>query len=175
MGLTIATFLAGCSTENPLIPATSYRDQNVPIGSRADFDPERYLGRWYEIASYPVSFQDGCTDTQAIYGAAENGITVRNTCLRDGERSGIEGRAELVGPGRLKVQLGNLPFTAPYWVLWVDETYQTAVVGVPSGRAGWILARDPDISEARLAEARDALERNGYDLTALRMTPQSGG
>ena len=66
-----------------------------------------------------------------------------------------------------------MPFAADYWVLWVDDDYRTAVVGVPSGRAGWILSRTPDLPEDRLEAARDVLAFNGYSLDDLKMTPQS--
>ncbi|MEM7518126.1 MAG: lipocalin family protein, partial [Planctomycetota bacterium] len=80
--------------------------------------------------------------------------------------------AEIVGPGRLTVRLDGVPFGADYWVLWVDESYRTAVIGVPSGRAGWILNREPTISPDRLTAALEVLTFNGYDVAALEMTPQ---
>ncbi|MEP5200987.1 MAG: lipocalin family protein, partial [Paracoccaceae bacterium] len=84
----------------------------------------------------------------------------------------IEGSAEVVGPGRLKVRLGNIPFAGDYWVLWVDEGYRTAVVGAPSGKVGWILNRTPNIPADRLNAARQILDFNGYRLSELVMTQQ---
>ncbi len=171
--MALALLAAACSTESPLLPAESYRDRTAPFASIAAFDPGRYLGRWYEIASFPVPFQRGCRNTQAVYGAAADGaITVLNSCVREGEVETITGRAEMAGPGRLEVRLDGTPFVAPYWILWVDEGYRTAVVGVPSGRAGWILNRTPTIPPDRLAAAREILDFYGYDLSRLRMTPQ---
>lgn len=152
----------------------SYRDTSVGMSSMAVFDPARYAGTWYEIASFPVPFQAGCTDTKAEYGLSETGLSVRNSCLQDGNRVVIDGTATVSGPGRLKVRLDGVPFPADYWVLWVDEGYRTAVVGVPSGRAGWILNRSPDIPDDRLRAAREVLAFNGYDLSRLVMTPQEG-
>ncbi|RVT85696.1 lipocalin [Rhodobacteraceae bacterium CCMM004] len=162
--------LGACSTEAPLpLPVPTYRDTDVAMGSIALFDPARYQGTWYEIAAYPVPFQRGCTDTRANYTLRPDGsLGVVNTCLRDGRQVRIEGRAVPDGPGRLSVRFGAVPFlSAPYWVLWVDEGYRTAVVGVPSGRAGWILNRDPQIPADRLAAAREILAFNGYDLSRL--------
>lgn len=171
--LALLLLLAACSTESPLIPAESYRDRSVPIASKAAFDPARYAGTWYEIAAYPAPFQAGCTRNRATYAPMADGrLSVRNACLRDGEWATIEGNAEVTGPGRLEVRLNGVPLVAPYWVLWVDEGYRTAVVGVPSGRAGWILNREPEIPPDRLAAAREVLAFNGYDLSRLRMTPQ---
>ncbi len=148
-----------------------YRDRSVPIASKALFEPDRYLGLWYEVARYPVPFQAGCVGVTAEYGAREDGgISVLNTCRHpDGSvRSSISGSAEIVGPGRLRVRFPSVPFIAgDYWVLWTDADYRTAVVGVPNGRAGWILSRTPEISPDHLAAARDILAFNGYELSRL--------
>lgn len=162
--------LAGCgSPEEGIFPV--YRDASVPIASKALFEPERYLGVWHEIARFPVPFEAGCTGVTAEYGLREDGLlSVLNTCRGpDGAvRSTISGTAEVVGPGRLEVRFGSVPFVAAdYWVLWVDESYRTAVVGTPNGRAGWILNRDPVIPADRWAAAREMLDFNGYDLSRL--------
>jgi len=155
---------------------TQYRDPSSPITPQADFDPSQYLGTWYEIARFPVSFQEGCTATTATYGLIDdNTISVVNRC-RDGAPDGpmkeITGTATIEGPGQLRVKFASVPFVrAPYWVLWVDEDYDTAVVGVPNGRAGWILARTPDITPETRMRAEDILRTNGYDTLALIEVP----
>ena len=163
----ICVLLAGC--------AQGYRDTGVAMTSMAVFEPDRYAGLWYEVASFPTPFQKGCTHTRAEYTAqGEGALSVKNTCSRGGSLSVIEGEAKIEGPGRLEVRLRGVPVAADYWILWVDEGYRTAVVGVPSGRAGWILNRTPDIPPDRLEAARRVLQFNGYDLNALRMTVQVG-
>ena len=155
-----------------LTGCASYRDADVAMTTQA-IDPADYAGRWYEIARFPVWFQRGCTATTATYEVLDEGtLRVVNACRTGGpdepvER--IEGTAEVVGPGRLEVRLGSIPFAAPYHVLWVDAGYDTAVVGVPNGRAGWILARNPEIAPGRLDEAKAVLRANGYD-TQVTMT-----
>ncbi len=159
--------LAGCT----VFP--SYRDTDVQLTSMAVLDPARYAGLWYEVASYDAPFQAGCTNTRAEYTLRDDGtFDVLNTCKRNGALSQIGGAAWIVGPGRLKVNLDGVPLAADYWVLWVDEGYRTAVVGTPSGRAGWILNREPEIPADRLAAAREVLAFNGYDLGPLVMTTQ---
>ena len=152
---------------------TTYRD----IAAQRDFVPERYLGRWYEIARFPVVFERGCTATTADYGRIDDTtVSVVNTCREgspDGKAESISGTARIVAPGELKVRFSSVPFVAAdYWVLWVDAAYQTAVVGVPSGKSGWILARTPAIDPARRAEAEAVLARNGYDVAKLYDVPQ---
>jgi apolipoprotein D and lipocalin family protein len=171
LALALAAFLGACA-----VVAPSYRDTEVPIASMAVLDPARYAGRWYEIARYPVSFEAGCAATTADYTLLTDGtLKVVNTCSAGGPMGPvrqIEGRAVPSGPGRFEVSFAGVPFKGPYWVLWVDEGYRTAVVGVPSGRAGWILNREPTIPADRLAAAREILDFNGYDLSRLEMVAQ---
>jgi len=151
-----------------------YRDTTTRMEPVAELDLARYVGRWYEIAHFPVPFQAGCTATTADYTLLGEGrVGVVNSCRRgapDGPLARIAGEARVVGPGRLSVRLGRIPVAAPYWVLWVAPDHGTAVVGVPSGRAGWILHRSPDIPPKRLARAREVLAANGYDPRRLSMT-----
>ena len=171
-----ALLLAGCAAEEKSSFFEVYRDTDTPISSKAIFEPERYLGTWHEVARYPVPFEAGCVGVTATYGMGEDGLlSVLNICRNpDGsEKSRIEGTAEIVGPGRLKVRFDSVPFVAAdYWVLWTDDDYRPAVVGAPSGRVGWILNRTPAIRADRLGAARDVLEFNGYDLSRLQqVTP----
>ncbi|SEN21797.1 apolipoprotein D and lipocalin family protein [Loktanella fryxellensis] len=177
--LALLALLSACAKPQPGEPVGGllevYRDRSVPIGSALNFDAGRYAGTWYEVARYPVPFETGCVGVTAEYAPLpDGGLSVLNTCRTpDGNvRSTIEGRAEVVGPGRLTVRFDTVPFAADYWVLWIDEGYRTAVVGAPDGRSGWILNRDPQIPADRLAAARDVLEFNGYDLSRLVMVGQ---
>ncbi|KQI67275.1 lipocalin [Loktanella sp. 3ANDIMAR09] len=178
--LSILLLLAACAKPLPDEQVGGlfevYRDRDQPIASAALFQPDRYVGRWYEVARYPVPFEAGCTGVTADYAALPDGsLSVLNTCRNaDGTvRSTIQGRADIVGPGRLKVSFDNVPFVrADYWVLWVDEGYRTAVVGAPDGRSGWILNRTPDIPADRLTAAKEVLDFNGYDLNRLMEVPQ---
>jgi apolipoprotein D and lipocalin family protein len=178
--LALCLALAGCipaSVVSPLLP--SYRDTSVPIASKADFDPARLSGRWYEVARFPVPFQEGCAGAIAEYGPPEGGaLSVRNICLDVEGRvlRTIEGSARPAGPGRLSVRLDGVPFVAAYWVLWADEAYRTAVVATPDGRAAWILNRDANIPPDRFAAAIEVLDFNGFRTALLRapsLNPQA--
>ena len=48
------------------------------------FEIDKYLGKWYEIASYPAWFQRNCTAVTADYSLREDGlIEVVNSCRKD--------------------------------------------------------------------------------------------
>jgi apolipoprotein D and lipocalin family protein len=140
----------------------------------------RYVGRWYEIARIPNRFQKACaSDTTADYAIRDDGrLDVINRCLRDdGKRDEASGVAKIVDSqsnAKLKVSfvsiLGWRPFWGDYWVVGLDENYQWAIVGHPSRKYGWILARTPEIDDDTLALIFTFIERNGYQRRAFERT-----
>ncbi len=150
-------------------------------------DLDRYLGTWVEIASIPQFFQRKCVrDTRATYSAAETAlIRVENVCTRDdGGHDKVEGRARRVdagSPSKLEVTFlelfGEYRFwiSGGYWVIALDADYQWAVVGHPSRRFGWVLARDRRLSPTALAEIVGRIKSQGYDACEFVVTPQTGG
>ena len=158
----------------------NYRDTSVPMVSVAQLDTQRYLGLWYEVARFPNGFEEGCAGVTAEYNIRDDGrISVINTCYQgglDGPVEVAEGTARVAAPGQLKVKfVGWLPFEGDYWVIGLDPDYKWAVVGEPAGDFGWILARDPQLSQEDLAAASDVLRSFGYNLGALEFTVQPGG
>ena len=75
-----------------------------PLASVGEVNLERYAGTWYEIASYPNRFQEGCTGTTATYSLNDDGsIKVKNVCREgalDGPEMSAEGRARVPNPDR---------------------------------------------------------------------------
>ena len=150
-------------------------------------DLDRYLGTWVEIAAIPQFFQRKCVrDTRATYTAAEPAlIRVENVCTRsDGGRELAEGRARRVdvdAPAKLEVTFfelfGEYRFwvSGGYWIIALDPNYQWAVVGHPSRRFGWVLARERRLSPVALAEVIGRIKSQGYDACEFVMTPQTGG
>lgn len=150
-------------------------------------DLQKYIGRWYEIASIPQSFQKQCvSDTTAEYQVNTDGtIQVINSCAtKSGERSVAKGRAKIVNPmtnAELKVTFVNLfghwiyTFGGGYYVVGLGSNYEYAIVGHPTYEYAWILSRTPQLDEVTLNDIDNQLKRLGYDSCALKMTPQKGG
>jgi apolipoprotein D and lipocalin family protein len=155
------------------------RSPGPPLEVVEPFDLDRYLGRWYEIASYPQRFQEGCVATTATYSRREDGrIRVLNAC-RDGSFDGEPRRAEGVAsvadpagsPAKLKVSF-FWPFRGDYWVIALDPDYRWAVVGHPSREYLWILSRTPRLESAVYDGILARVRAHGYDLERLNRTPQ---
>lgn len=149
-----------------------------PLQTVANVDLQRYIGTWYEIASYPHRFQKGCVATRAEYTLRDDGqIAVRNECRQetlDGPRKSVEGRAKVVDPAsnaRLKVTF-FWPFWGAYWIIDLDPDYRWAVVGHPSRNYLWVLSRMPTLDEGVYQQIVARLASQGYDPARLQRTLQ---
>ena len=138
----------------------------------------RYLGMWYEIASYPSWFQKGCTGSTAEYSLlSDDKIQVINRCHKEsleGPLKVSKGKAEVVDTttnAKLKVWF-FWPFKGDYWIIDLSPDYQWAVVGEPSRKYLWILSRTPTMDGAIYQEILERLPQKGYDPVKLRRTDQ---
>ena len=154
------------------------RDPAVPLETVASVDTDRYLGRWYEIARLPNSFEKNCEGVTVDYALRDDGlISVTNTCRKgapDGEAKVANGRARIVDEAtnaKLEVSFFG-PFWGDYWVIGLADDYSLSLVGEPSGRYLWILSRTPMITDDVRDAALSDLKAMGYDRDALYFTMQ---
>ncbi|WP_077037614.1 lipocalin family protein [Pelomonas sp. KK5] len=150
--------------------------ENAPLPTVNSVDLARYVGSWYEIALLPNRFERQCvSDTQARYTAQDEGIRVLNRCRKaDGHVDSAEGRAKIVaasGNAKLRVTF-FWPFYGDYWILALDDDYSEVLVGTPDRRYGWILARRPDLPEARVQGLLERAKALGFDAAAFKRVPQ---
>ena len=115
----------------------------------------------------------------------EDGATVHvlNETWSNGKRDAIEGSAYKADPtsdeAKLKVKfyvppfLPIIPVTGDYWVLYVDEEYQYALVGQPSRKYLWVLCRQTHMDEETYSMLTEKAIEEGYDIKKLHKTPQS--
>jgi apolipoprotein D and lipocalin family protein len=163
-----------------MLGCTATAKDKPPLTVVDRVDLERYLGKWYEIASYPAWFQKGCTGSTAEYSLLPEGkIRVINRCRKDsldGPLKESKGKAEVADTAtnaKLKVWF-FWPFKGNYWIIELDDDYQWAVVGEPSRKYLWILSRTPFMEEAVYQGILERLPQKGYDLAGLRRTAQVG-
>jgi apolipoprotein D and lipocalin family protein len=158
---------------------TTERLRLAPLETVAHVDVVTYLGTWYEIASFPQSFQRGCTATTATYTLRDDGdIDVMNRC-----RLGSLGGKEKVALGRARVvdkatnaKLGVSffrPFWAPYWIVDLAQDYSYAVVGHPSRDYLWILSRTSTMSDVTYQRIVARLRGQSFDTSRLVRTLQA--
>ncbi len=149
-------------------------------------DLNKYIGKWYEVASIPQSFQKKCVaNTTAVYSFAEKGrIKVDNTCeTASGERDGSEGRAQVEDKAtnsKLKVTFVKLfdwvfAFGGNYWIIDLADDYSYALIGDPTAKYAWILSRTPNVTDEFFIRAEKKFKSQGYNTCEILTSIQTGG
>lgn len=162
--------LINCNSVNDMKPDTT------PV---KDFDLERYLGTWYEIARFPHSFEKNLVGVTATYSLREDGkVKVENQGYADsldGKLKSITGKAKLAADpntGYLKVSFFWF-FYSDYKVLVLDkEHYQYALVGSSSANFLWILSRTPVLTNDTYNLLIEEARQRGYDTTRIEKVKQ---
>lgn len=150
----------------------------APVTTVAHVDLARYAGTWYEISSFPIRFQKGCTATTAVYSIRPDGqIDVVNSCNRDsldGRKTIVRGHARVVdreSNAKLKVSF-FWPVRSDYWIIDLGSDYEYAVIGHPTRRFVWILSRTRTMDPMVYAGIIKRLSAQGYDVSRLKVTLQ---
>jgi apolipoprotein D and lipocalin family protein len=138
-----------------------------------NFELDRYLGKWYEIARLDHSFERGLENITAEYSLREDGgVDVKN---RGFSRSGNEwseanGKAYFVNSpkeGYLKVSFFG-PFYGSYIIFELDvENYQYAFVSGPDLNYLWLLSRTPVVSKEIITDFIEKSKALGFDTKKL--------
>jgi apolipoprotein D and lipocalin family protein len=160
-----------------VLGVTSYAaDNQQDVTSIDNFEPQKYLGDWYEIARIPFYFEEGCiAPTKANYQLDGDDIAVTNSCMTDkGDVDVAHGMAYFVESNttaKLKVTFvpSWLRFThvgrGDYWVLYTD--YQYSLVGSPNHKYLWILSRSESVESAQMTKMLDIATSQGFDIKQL--------
>ena len=158
--IAVCYFLSGCLA----VP-----DGIEPVDN---FELNRYLGDWYEIARLDHSFERGLEAVKAEYSLRDDGgIRVINSG-RDSKSQvaqQAEGRAYFVEEpnlGYLKVSFFG-PFFGSYVIFELDENYQYAFIAGNNRDYLWLLARTPEVSEELIDQFISRASLLGFDTSQL--------
>jgi apolipoprotein D and lipocalin family protein len=152
----------------------------------APVEPERFLGKWYNIEAFPQSFDANCTDSMAIYTPkAKNTFNIHNSCLYKGKPYDAQGTA-VVAAGDDHSQLivnflfhGFSTFFSSVNLCIIkavgsdktktaDQQYEYAMMGTPQLDGLWFMSRTPNpLPEATERDFRETATRLGFDLSRL--------
>jgi len=166
----VFALLAACAS----VPSGLEPLDTVPV-----VDPDRYLGRWYEVARFQHSFERTLVGATAEYSLNADGtIAVLNSGFKktlDGPYTSVKAVARIPdadAPGRLKVKFFGL-FEADYLIFGLDsEAYAWALVGNDSRDYLWFLSRTPTVGDDLLDRMKALAVAQGYDLSGLYLVPQ---
>ncbi len=147
----------------------------IPDNAKAvrNFELERYLGTWYEIARLDHPFERGLSQVRAEYIRRDDGgVSVINSGYnqKEGEWETAKGKAYFVDSpdiGRLKVSFFG-PFYGAYNVVALDEELYSYSMVISSNRSYlWILARQPTLDSITVAELVERASELGFNTDEL--------
>jgi apolipoprotein D and lipocalin family protein len=137
-----------------------------------NFELNRYLGKWYEIARLDHSFERGLEAVSAEYSLRDDGgIRVinsgRNTDTQANQEA--EGRAYFVEQpdlGYLKVSFFG-PFFGSYVIFELGENYQYAFIAGNTTNYLWLLARTPEVPQELVNQFISRATQLGFETSQL--------
>ncbi len=146
-----------------------------PVTTVKSVNLKRYLGAWYEIASFPNRFQRDCQCTSAHYDVEGRHIGILNRCYKGHSLVLDEARGKAwpvdETNSKLKVQF-FWPFTGNYWILALSPSYRWVLVGSPNREYLWVLSRSRVMSQKRYRAIVRLAKQQGFDVTRLVKTFQ---
>lgn len=140
-----------------------------------NFELDRYLGKWYEIARLDHSFERGLQQVTAEYSMRDDGgvrVLNRGFASEKGKWKEAEGKAYFVeqsDKAYLKVSFFG-PFYGSYVVFQLDRSdYSYAFVSGPDTSYLWLLSREPVVDDDIMKQFRDRAAALGFDTDELIM------
>lgn len=149
--------------------------QKVDNSTVSSLDPERFLGKWYEIARYDHVFERGLEFASAEYTQMDDcsKLKVVNRGVKDGRLKTSTGKAKFTDtPGLLRVSFFG-PFYSDYRVMMLADDYGYALIGSSSGKHLWILSRTKELPSTVENMILDEAMSRGYDTDELIWVKQS--
>ncbi len=151
--------------------------KDIPAVSKVDLS--RYLGKWYEIARLPTSFEKNLVNVTATYNLRTDGkIEVINQGYKNipqGKKSVAKGKAWIpnkAAPGILKVSFFPL-ISADYKIIELDsENYQYAIVTSNTKKYLWILSRTPEMDTNLYNQLLNKAKEKGFAIEKIYSVPQ---
>ncbi|MDH3990285.1 MAG: lipocalin family protein [Gammaproteobacteria bacterium] len=145
----------------------------------SDFELNRYLGTWYEIARLDHRFERGLSRVTANYSMRDDGgvsVVNRGYQISSEEWEEATGKAYFVGApdiGQLKVSFFG-PFYGGYNIMELDkDDYQYALVAGPDRSYLWILARSPKLDQETLDALVNIAKNANFPIEELIYVDQS--
>ncbi|CAH1244818.1 APOD [Branchiostoma lanceolatum] len=156
---------------------------DLPV--KANFSVKSYMGRWYEIARFPVAFERSLKCAEAHYYLHRHGgIKVFTKGIDSyGHVARAVGRAYVPDakvPSKLSIGFSRFLPKGPYWVLDTDYSSYAVVWscvsfvwGLFKVEMAWILGRERTLDEDIMKDIVYEVTEMGIDAALFRMTDQT--
>ena len=159
--------LSSCSSTPPYMKTVDY------------VDLDKFMTDWYVIAGRLTIFEKGAHNAVESYSYSKENKQVNisftmNQDSFDGKKKSIPQKAWIVDK-----KTNAFWKIRPFWPLAFDyividlaKDYSWTVVGVPSQKWVWIMAKDWKMDEEKLSHIIDRLSKKGYSTKDIIRVPQ---
>ena len=144
-------------------------------------DPQRYVGRWYEVARIPNSFQRDCQAATSDWTKQDDGqYAVVQTC-RTGSPSGPpkiwRGAGKVLDPVKAQIRIGFFGgfIKQDYVVVDRADDYSWCILSTATPKFFWIMSRRAVISPQQKAQLVARSRQLGFDVGPLVYDQQPPG
>jgi len=163
----MALMLAGCIEQG-----------GKPMKTVESVDLQRFMGDWYVIANIPTFVEKGAHNAVESYSLNPDGTIATTFTFNKGAFDGPEKTYHPKGVvlntesnARWGMQF-IWPFKADYRIIYLDEDYQTTVIGRAKRDYVWLMSREPELSNTEFEQMKTFIASVGYDPTRLERVPQ---
>ncbi|WP_328987672.1 lipocalin family protein [Thiorhodovibrio winogradskyi] len=164
-----------------LILSACVESGGEPMDTVKQVDLARFMGDWYVVANIPTFVEKGAHNAVESYALNADG-TIATTFTFN--KDAFDGPQKVYHPKGFVLDTSTnarwgmqfiWPIKADYRIVYLDPDYQLTVIGRAKRDYVWVMARQPEFSEAELQRMRDFISSIGYDATKLERVPQQTG
>lgn len=168
--ITTATLLAtllliGCASHPPFSQQPDY------------VDADRFMGEWYSISNIPYFAERGKVATKTTY--IRRGPNQYDDIFESRNKNFSAPVKKLTGTMK-SINANNTEWQSTFYkvisskfsVLYIDDNYQTVLLGHKSRKYGWVFSRNTVMSDNDYAKALAVFKANGFDTNKFKKVPQ---
>jgi apolipoprotein D and lipocalin family protein len=144
-------------------------------------DPQRYLGRWYEVARVPNSFQKNCEAATSDWSKKPDGqYDVVQTCHADspsGPPQTWRGAGRVMDQAKAKIRIGFFGgfIKQDYVVVDRGDDYSWCILSTAKPKFVWIMSRRPVLDGNQKSVLVARARQLGLNLSGLVYDKQPPG
>jgi apolipoprotein D and lipocalin family protein len=154
-----------------LLAATATQASPLAPEPRKPIDPNRYLGRWYEIARVPNSLQERCQGATSDWSKGSGDqYNVVQTChigSPNGPTKIWRGAGRMIAPAKIRIGFFAGLVKKDYWVVDRSDDYSWSIMGMADPKYVWIMSRRAVLTETQRATLVARVRSLGYDTGKL--------
>ena len=169
----VSSLLSGCAVMSAGSPADP-----SPVPLAASVDLPRFMGDWYVIGIIPNFIEKNAYNSIENYRLKDDGTIATTFRYRKG---GFGGPLKTMTPHGFVVPDSNnalwgmqvfWPFKGEYRVAHVESDYRVSIIGRSKLDYVWLLARQPQMSDAEFEKYRRLITSWGYQGSTFVRVPQ---